>query len=184
MWEQHDDGLWLCENYWLPKLDREAPRLPSHPPSLTPAQQEQAIMLIRQGMTLRKVADLLGTSYESIHRLVKREGIDLRPSIQRLTSDQRQEALALLCASAPLRKVAEQFGVNHESLRQLAKQEGIVLRPWGQRTTLTEQRLTPEQQEEVLALLNAGTSLRQVARQFDMSRESLRRLVQELQRER
>lgn len=184
MWEQRDDGLWLRENYWPPKLDREAPRLPSHPPSLTPTQQEQAIMLIRQGMTLRKVADLLGTSYESIHRLVKREGIDLRPSIQRLTSDQRQEALALLRASAPLRKVAEQFGVNHESLRQLAKQEGIVLRPWGQRTTPTEQRLTPEQQEEVLALLNAGTSLRQVARQFDMSRESLRRLVQELQRER
>ncbi len=114
---------------------------------------------------------------------MKREGIDLRPRIQRLTSDQRQEALALLRASAPLRKVAEQFGVNHESLRQLAKQEGIVLRPWGQRITPTEQRLTPEQLEEVLALLSAGTSLRQVARQYAMSRESLRRLVKELKEE-
>jgi hypothetical protein len=26
MWEQRDDGLWLRENYWPPKLDREAPR--------------------------------------------------------------------------------------------------------------------------------------------------------------
>jgi transposase len=141
-------------------------------------------MLIRQGMPLREIADLIGTSYESIHRLVKRERIDLQPTIQRLTSDQRQEALALLYASTPLRKVAEQFGVNHESLRQLAKQEGIVLRPWGQRITPTERRLTPGQQEEVLALLSAGTSLRQVARQFAMSRESLRRLVQELKVER
>jgi DNA-binding CsgD family transcriptional regulator len=180
MWEQRRDGLWLREDYWPPKLDREGPRLPSQPPALTPAEQERAIMFIRQGMSLRKVADLLGTSYESIHRLVKRERIDLRPSIQRLTSAQRREALAALNAGVPLRKVAEQFEVNHESLRKCAKQEGIGLHPWGQRLTPTEQKLTAEQQEEILTLLDAGISLRRVAKQFDMSRESLRRLVNEL----
>ncbi len=126
----------------------------------------------------------IGTTYESIHRLVKREGIDLRPSIQRLTSAQQQEALASLNAGVPLRKVAKQFEVNHESLRKFAKREGIGLQPWGQRLTPTEQTLTPEQQEEILTLLGAGTSLRRVAKQFDMSRESLRRLVNELKGER
>jgi transposase-like protein len=108
----------------------------------------------------------------------------LRPSIQRLTSAQRQEALASLNADVSLRKVAEQFKVNHESLRKFAKQEGIGLQPWGQRLTPTEQKLTAEQQEEILTLLGAGTSLRRVAKQFDMSRQSLRRLVNELKRER
>jgi len=184
MWQQREDGLWLREDYWPPKLDREGPHLPSQPPALTSAEQERAIMLIRQGMSLRKVADLLGTTYESIHRLVKREGIDLRPSIQRLTSAQQQEALASLNAGVPLRKVAKQFEVNHESLRKFAKREGIGLQPWGQRLTPTEQTLTPEQQEEILTLLGAGTSLRRVAKQFDMSRESLQRLVNELKGER
>jgi transposase-like protein len=85
-----------------------------------------------------------------------------------------------LNAGVPLRKVAEQFEVNHESLRKCAKQEGIGLHPWGQRLTPTEQKLTAEQQEEILTLLDAGISLRRVAKQFDMSRESLRRLVNEL----
>lgn len=60
-------------------------------------------MLIRQGMPLRQVADLLGTSHESIHRLTKREGMDLRPGVQRLTATQRQEALA----SAVLKAVTQ-----------------------------------------------------------------------------
>lgn len=181
MWEQREGTLWLREDYWPPKLNKEGPRLPSQPPSLMPAQQEQAIMLIRQGMSLRKVADLLGTSYESIHRLAQKEDIDLRPSVQRLNGGQKQEALALLRSGIAVRKVAEQFDVNHESLRRFAKEQGVTLKPWGQRMTPTEQKLQPEQQEEVIALLGSGVSLREAARRFDLSRESLRRLVKRLE---
>jgi len=88
MWEQHGENLWLRENYWPPKLDKEGARLPSQPPALTPAQQEQAIMLIRQGFSLRKVAELLETSHETIRRLTKSQGIVLQPSVQKLTSEQ------------------------------------------------------------------------------------------------
>jgi transposase len=122
MWEQREDGLWLRENYLPPKLDREAPRLPSHPPSLTPAQQEQAIMLVRQGMSLLEVADLLGTSYESIRRHTREAGMDLRPGVQRLTAAQRQEALTSLKAGASLRQVALRFAISWESLRRLVKE--------------------------------------------------------------
>ncbi len=34
MWEQHGENLWLRENYWPPKLDKEGARLPSQPPAL------------------------------------------------------------------------------------------------------------------------------------------------------
>ena len=182
MWEQRDGMLWLREDYWPPKLNKTNV-LPSQPPSMTPAQQEQAIMLIRQGMSLRKIAELLGTSHESVHRLAVREGIDLRPSVQRLTPEQKQEALVLLMTGVSVRKVAEQFEVNHESLRRFAREESVILKPWGQRPTPTEARLTALQKEEVLALLNSGVSFREVARRFDVNRESLRRLVQHLNKE-
>src|SRR5260370_3167495 len=120
--EEREDSLWLREDYWPPKFDREGPHLPSQPPALTAAEQERAIMLIRQGISLRKVADLLGTTYESIHRLVKREGIDLRPSIQRLTSAQQQEPLASLNAGVPPRKGAQQFAAIHNPLRNFRTQ--------------------------------------------------------------
>jgi DNA-binding CsgD family transcriptional regulator len=72
MWEQRDGGLWLREEY-LPPFVQSGPHLPSpQKPSMTPAQQEQAILLIRQGMSLREVAKLFDTSYQSVFRLVKK----------------------------------------------------------------------------------------------------------------
>jgi site-specific DNA recombinase len=72
MWEQRDSGLWLREEYW-PPLVPVSPRLPPpQQPSMTPAQQERAIMLIRQGMSLREVAKLFDTSHQSVHRLMKK----------------------------------------------------------------------------------------------------------------
>ena len=54
MWERRDSGLWLKEDYWPPKIVRDDPHSPPpQAPSMTPAQQERAIMLIRQGMSLR-----------------------------------------------------------------------------------------------------------------------------------
>jgi hypothetical protein len=74
MWEQREDTLWLREDYWPPKRERENL---GRPPSLTPAEQERAIMLIRQGMPLWKVAELFDTSYEVVRRLAKRQGVEL-----------------------------------------------------------------------------------------------------------
>jgi len=92
MWEQRGDSLWLREEYWPPKLDRDSPRLPSQPPALTPAQQERAIALIRQGLSLRKIAELLGTSHEAVRRFSKSQGITFQPSVQKLTPEQLEEA--------------------------------------------------------------------------------------------
>ncbi len=175
MWQRREDGLWLRENYWPPKREIKHP---SPPPSLTPAQQERAIMLIRQGMSLRKVAELLETSYESIHRLVKREGIELQPSVQKLTPGQLEEAFELLRADMPLREVAEQFDISHESLRRLAQRDGVEVRPRGQKLSPTLRVLTAEQRQEAIDLVNTGVPLRQVARQFGINRYSLRRLVE------
>lgn len=72
IWERRVDGLWLREDYWPPKHEMGTP---GRPPALTPAQKEQAIMLIRQGMPLQKVAELFGTSYEVVRRLAKKHGV-------------------------------------------------------------------------------------------------------------
>ncbi len=117
MWERREDGLWLRERYWPPRQERP---YPSPPRSLTSAQQERAIMLIRQGMSLRQVAELFETSYECIRRLAKSQGIVLERSERKLTSAQLEEAYRLLRDDVPLRLVAQQFGIHPESLRRLA----------------------------------------------------------------
>lgn len=176
MWEQREDGLWLREDYWPPK--REKVFSGGRPPSLTLAQQEQAIMLIRQGMPLKKVAELFEISYEVIRRLAKSQEVEFRRNGKKLTVEQLEEAFGLLSADIPLREVAEQFGINYESLRQLAQDNGVEVRPRGQKLSPTLRVLTAEQRQEAIGLLNSGVSLRQVARQFGINRYSLRRLVE------
>jgi hypothetical protein len=73
MWEQREDGLWLREDYWPPKREVEKGK-PGRPPTLTPAQQERAIMLIRQGMPLQQVAELLNRKPASCYRQGHRSG--------------------------------------------------------------------------------------------------------------
>jgi transposase-like protein len=121
-WEQHEKGLWLYPQYWPSKLDltrRHVPP-PTHP-SLSPAQREEAIRLLHEsGMSLRKVANILGTSRGTIHRLTQQEGITLQQS-QKLTPEQREDAFLLLETGVSLRETARRFGVNPESLRRLVK---------------------------------------------------------------
>ena len=172
MWEQREDMLWLRKDYWPPK--REIDR-PSPPSSLTPAQQEQAIMLIRQGMSLRRVAELFETSYELIRRLAKGHGIELQSHERKLSSEQLEEAYALLRAGASLRKVAARFGISDESLRRLAKRDGVELST----QTPTERKLTPAQQEAARELVRSGVSLRQTAKRFGISRGALEGLLED-----
>jgi DNA invertase Pin-like site-specific DNA recombinase len=178
MWEQHDDGLWLRSEYWPPIRENKG-YPPSQPPSLTPAQQEKAIMLIRQGFSLRKVAELMGTSYASIHRLVKKEGIVLKSSYSRLTDEQQKEALALLKMEVPFREIAERFGVHHSTIWKLAKREGLVLPPRGEKLTPTQRKLTMTQQQEARDLIASGFSRREVARMLGVSRQALGRVLEE-----
>jgi transposase len=71
-------------------------------------------------MSLRKVASILGTSRETIHRLAQQEGLVLQMS-QKLTAEQREEAFLFLEGGMSLRGVAKRFCVNPESLRRLVK---------------------------------------------------------------
>ncbi|MGB8348139.1 MAG: helix-turn-helix domain-containing protein, partial [Ktedonobacteraceae bacterium] len=177
MWERREDSLWLLEEYLPPPLERDKPRLPPQPPALTPAQQEQAIMLIRQGMSLRKVADILETSHESIRRLVKHEGIVLQSSGPKLTPEQLREAYALLQADVPYRKVAAQFGVSDMALWRLAQRDQVMVRSKGEKLTPTQRKLTEEQRQEMCRLVETGVPLRQVAKQFGVNRSTLRRMI-------
>ena len=177
MWEQRDGGLWLREDYWPPRLEAGPSGLPSRPPALTLSQQEQAIMMLRQGRSLREIAKALGVSHESVRRLAQREDIVLPSNGMKLTPEQQQEALALLQSDVPFREVAGRFGVAHETIRRLALRDGVELAPKGQKLTPTARKLTPEQQQQARELVAAGVSIRKVASQFGVSRQALGKLI-------
>jgi len=121
-WELRAGEIWLREECWPPKCDLPVRHLP--PPAqqrLSPAQQEEAVRLLQEpGMSLRKVAAILGASRETIHRLAQKRGIELEQS-QKLTLEQREEAFRVLKSGVSLRQTARQFGVSAESLRRLVK---------------------------------------------------------------
>lgn len=163
--------------YWPPKRDLDSPRLPPpQPPSLTSTQQEEVMELLYQGMSIRKVAKALGTSYESIRRLMKKQGVALTPQQIGLTQDQRQEALALIQQGESVRHVAKALGVSYRSIqRLLIKQEKVV-------PLYHQPALTLIQQEEVLTLVRQGVSLREVGKQFGVTHQTIRRIVKRLER--
>ena len=69
-----------------------------------------------------------------------------------------------------LRKVAEHVSPSYEAIRRLAKGQGIELQR-------SERKRTSNPLEEAYELLKADASLRQVAGQFGIHPESLRRLA-------
>jgi DNA invertase Pin-like site-specific DNA recombinase len=119
-WEQRDGGLWLRHEFWPPKLDRSKLQFPPpQAPSLTPAQQDTALRMLKDGVSLREVAACLGTSRGSVHRLAKREAIELQTTYK-LSEAQKEEVMQLLEAGWSLRQIARRFGVSPESVRRLA----------------------------------------------------------------
>jgi transposase len=46
--------------------------LPDNGPKLTPTQQEEALVMVRSGASLRQVAQRFGVNHETIRRLVKK----------------------------------------------------------------------------------------------------------------
>jgi DNA invertase Pin-like site-specific DNA recombinase len=136
-------------------------------------------MLIRQGMSLRKIAEFLETSHESVRRFLKDQGITMQPSVQKLTDEQLEEAYELLRADVSFREVAEMFGISDASLARLAKRDGVVLRSRGEKLTPTQRRLTTEQRQEARELVQAGESLRQTAKLFGVSRSALIRILKD-----
>lgn len=121
-WEQYGGGLWLRSQYLPEKHVRDNPHIPPpQPDSLTPEQKYEATALLRQGWSIRQVASHYGVSRGSIHRLAKKEGIQLQPSLPKLTVEQQQEAFGLLKQGLSLRQVAKRFNINHETLRQLVR---------------------------------------------------------------
>jgi DNA-binding NarL/FixJ family response regulator len=83
---------------------------------------EEIILSIFRQMThiaSTSVAQHLGASRGSIHRLARKEGVELQDNGPKLTPAQQEEALDMVRAGASLRQVAERFGINHESVRRM-----------------------------------------------------------------
>jgi DNA invertase Pin-like site-specific DNA recombinase len=127
-WEQRDDGLWPRETaaatYARSAGLADAP--PIRSTSLSPAQRDQALELVRAGRSPQRVADDLGVSYWVILRLLKRHAPAQLPSQQqpKLSPAQQQEARRLLGQGKTLRQVGAHFGVSYGAIWRLTQRDG------------------------------------------------------------
>ena len=174
-WEEREGILWARRQYLPAKRVREQSHLPPpQKPSLTAREQERALTRVQQGESMRRVAQDLGTSYETIRRLLKRRGIVLKSKQAALTAAQQEEALGLVRAGESVQQVANKLGISSQALRRLVKSKGVI--PSNQ-----QPRLTTEQQQEALGLVRQGVSLREVGKQFGVAHPTIRRIVKRLE---
>ena len=176
-WEQRESGLWLREEHLPPIQERENLHVaPPHLPSLTIEKQADALDLVQKGIPIRQVARELGTSYESIRRLLKTHGVTQQRQ-GGLTEAQQEEVLRLVEQGMSLHAIAREFGVPYKSVRQIAKSKGVA-------STYHQPNLSPEQQREALLLVRqGGLSLRAVGAMFGVTHQTIRRAIRRLERE-
>ncbi len=174
-WQQCEGILWARRQYLPAKQVREQSHLPPpQKPSLTALEQERALTRVQQGESIRRVAQDLGTFYETIRRLLKRRGIVLEPKQAALTAGQQEEALGLVREGESVQQVARKLGISSQALRRLVKSKGVI-------ASNQQPRLTPEQQQEALGLVRQGVSLREVGKQFGVSHQTIRRIVKSVE---
>lgn len=147
---------------------------------LVPEQLEQAYSLLREGGSLRSVAEKFEVHPETLRRQAHQDGIELQPRGERLTPTQlkltpaqQQEARELVKLGVSLRQTAKRFGISRCAL------EGILNNgETGSREPQPPgQKLTPEQQQKACDLVRAGVSLRQVAKQYGIDHHTLIRYL-------
>jgi len=96
---------------------------PTRSTSLSPAQRDQGLELVRAGRSPQQAADALGVSYWVILRLLKRHAPAQLPAQQqpKLSPAQQQEAHRLLAQGWTLRQVGAHFGVSYGAIWRLTQ---------------------------------------------------------------
>ena len=127
-WEQRDDGLWLREEYRQVHSTRGIGDPLLAPPYrrrvLTARQQEEALELLRSGMSAQRAGDRFGVSYWVIFRLMKRyEPARLPQHKPTLTPEQEAEARELLRQGKTLRQVGAHFGVSYGAIWRMVRRD-------------------------------------------------------------
>lgn len=85
---------------------------------------EQILAMAREGFTCREIADRFGFVTDTIYRLCKRCGVEVRINPRNVASDHSDVVKAMFKAGASYRAIGEQIGLKREAVRKFIKSMG------------------------------------------------------------
>lgn len=146
----------------------------------TPLDIEQEVTRLYQaGEAGPDISVKLGLGTSTIHRILKRYGIQARPPIaskekQRLFTDEQEAEIARRYASREKpSKLAEEFDTTESTIRKVVRRQGLAINPKGNQY----REFTSEEVSEMQRRWEAGESQTVIAQAFQSSQVTISRVL-------
>lgn len=150
-----------------------------HQTKLTPDQEADVVRKYESGMSTAEVAELFDLSSTGVAKIVRRNGGEVRARhANRITTPEQDAEIARLYAEGMrTTQLAAQFNVPKQHIVKAVKRLGGEARRKG------PNRLSEEQEQELVALYESGVNTVDLAAQFGVYTSTVVRVVRRLQGE-
>lgn len=135
---------------------------------LTKEQQELIRTLSDQGMTIRKVKDMVGCSQKTVENYRRKFKITKR--VNRFTAN----IIERLNAGARIKEVAQEFHLSLATISKIAKLPGCN---WSGRYKRMESEDIAYRKSEMRRLLASGWTYERIGRLFNVSRQRVEQII-------
>lgn len=131
---------------------------------ITPEMAERIAQLRKEGLTIEQIAQELNIGTVTVSKYIRLGGLpNTRP--RKVTASTRERLAELVKEGRSNKDIAEELGISEPRVGQLINQEGLTgQRPKGRRSRAPEDRLSPEQLDQVMTMLAEGKSRSEIAR--------------------
>jgi transposase len=132
---------------------------------LSKHREQKIIAALTKTPIAARVAKTLGENPATVRKIAKKAGIELAKR-KRLSKEKRRTIIAALNENSNAKQVAQQIGgVSTVAVWMIAKKAGIELTA-GKAAGGSGQKVSPERQAEIIAVLAQNPNASQVARQI------------------
>jgi hypothetical protein len=143
---------------------------------LTGEQIKECIDLYNSGKTCKQIAEVYGVFDSSINRMLRRQGITLRPHYVpkcKLTHEEYQNCIDEYLTGLSIIDISKKLNISAGKVRYVITKEEIAR---GRHETTTCNP-TKEERDECINLYKLGISMRKIEHGIGISRNSIRKLL-------
>lgn len=146
----------------------------SRPPKINPEQEPEVIERYKSGETLQALGLHFGCSDTSVGRVLKKNGVPLRPSHRRatLSCDDLRDLVRQYEDGASTTLLASEYGCSSKHVVKLLRRQGI--------STRKDPKIPLVERERLVRLYRKGASLMTLAKEFGCSARTVTKALREV----
>lgn len=129
---------------------------------ITQQMEEEWKRLYEEGLSIRDIAKSSGFGATCVRKHLNKLGVVMRKTV--VTPEMVNEWVVAFQNGESVLTIAKQSGVNDETVRTHLKKRGIKMKKQG-----TQSQITPDEEDQWADLYLAGSSVSQIAKQYEVS---------------